>query len=166
MSIAEDFTKPINLLLPSTAIVVAFGIGLGATIMSTPMPSRAPVKVEQIVQELPNPTVTQEITYIKLNSSITSTIPGLRGTVQIETALMMRPGISKQMAEMAELNPSAMVAVMSDAIKQAQIGVYDLEELQRRLPPLFADALNAYLGSDASPNPVQEVLITRLNISQ
>lgn len=166
MSITEDFSKPINFLLPSVGIVLAFGIGLGATIISTPMPSRAPVTEQQIVQELPNPMVTQEITYIKLNSSITSTIPGLRGTVQIETALMMRPGISKQMAEMAELNPSAMVAVMSDAIEQAQIGVYDLEGLQKRLPPLFANALNAYLGSDASPEPVQEVLITRLNISQ
>lgn len=166
MSIAEDFAKPINFLIPSIGIVAAYAIGLGVTIMSTPMPSREPAPIEVSVPELPNPLVTQEITYIKLNSAITSTIPRLRGTVQIETALMMRPGISKKVAERAEQNPNAMVAVMSDAIKEAQIGVYGLEELQRRLPALFADALNDYLGTDSVIEPVQEVLITRLAILQ
>ena len=164
MSDTDDFPRPSSFLIPSALVVVIFGAGIAATLFTTPMPSKEPVEPTPV--ELPNPLVTNEITYIQLRNAITSTIPGLRGTVQIETALMMQPGISKKVAEIAEQNPSAMVAVMSEAVERAQIGVSDLNQLQQKLPPLFKEALNNYLGNESIPEPVQEVLITRLNMSQ
>lgn len=151
---------------PLAIIALSFGIGLWSTISSTPMPSKVEVTPEPALEEVLNPLLTSELTYIEIHNAITSTIPGLEGTVQVETALMMRAGISKSVAEIAQQNPSAMVAVMSDAIDQAQANAFDLGGLREQLPEMFKAALNEYLGTESTPDPVQEVLITKLNISQ
>ena len=166
MATFDNKVNAVAFTTPLVVIALGFGIGLWSTISSTPMPSRVDVAPEPVMEELLNPLLTNELTYIEIHNAITSTIPGLHGTVQVETALMLRAGIARSVAEIAEQNPSAMVAVMSDAIDQAQTNAFDLGELRERLPDMFKAALNEYLGTESTPDPVQEVLITKLNISQ
>lgn len=104
--------------------------------------------------------------YLRLQQNIASTIPALDGTVQVQIALAVSPDDEPAVLEAMQARPENLLTPIQELLRVQAEQASDLGSLHASLPAAFRDAANARLGTPEHPDPVLEVLITSLLLSQ
>ena len=162
------------LLLHVTAFLPAvMGLALftGAHVMlppQTPLRVSAPImaETEPTAEDLSSERDRAPRHYLRLQQNIASSIPALDGIVQVQIALAISPSDEAAVLAAIEEQPEAFLIAIQEVLRQQAEQSQDLASLHASLPPTFRAAANARLSTPDRPDPVMEVLITSLLLSQ
>ncbi|MGS4946785.1 hypothetical protein ACVDG3_14990 [Meridianimarinicoccus sp. RP-17] len=143
-----------HLLLPPAAPVRLSGSG-----MVTPPVEAAPEDAAAEEDRAPRH-------YLQIQQNIASSIPSLGGIVQVQIALAVREQDNARIAGAMQESPADVLAPIQEALRVQAEKAADLAALHASLPSALRMAANARLGTPEQPDPVLEVLVTGLLLSQ
>ena len=164
----EPLLFRVTVFLPA---VLGLAVFAGAHVM---LPPQAPLRVFTPSMAEPEPAAEDVARardrsprhYLRLQQNIASTIPALDGIVQVQIALAVSPQDEAAMLAALQERPETLFTPMQEVLRQQAEQSPDLASLHASLPPALRAAANLRLGTPDRPEPVIEVLITSLLLSQ
>lgn len=104
--------------------------------------------------------------YLRLQQNIASSVPSLGGIVQVQVALAVRTQDHDRVLAAMQERPADVLTPIQETLRTQAERAPDLLALHMSLPPAFRTTVNRRLGTPKHPDPVLEVLITSLLLSQ
>lgn len=104
--------------------------------------------------------------YLRLQQNIATSVPSLGGIVQVQIALAVREQDHGRVLAAMQERPADVLTPIQESLRVQAEQAPDLLALHTRLPPAFRTTVNQRLGTPEQPDPVLEVLIMSLLLSQ